>query len=139
MSSTHKTFSLGRKSRRHSYERELPLATSRYEQSTCRLGVAIGIIARFAVRHDLAEDEIHQAASSPVIEARTQPRWTVLGAKQLVQVVKYLSLLFPCGALAPPAVERADGSSRLSAHSRLSAVACFCQSAAIKRNWTLQN
>mmetsp|Transcript_59380 Transcript_59380/g.139085 ORF Transcript_59380/g.139085 Transcript_59380/m.139085 type:complete len:729 (-) Transcript_59380:121-2307(-) len=50
-----------------------------------RLGVAIGIIARFAVRHDLAEDEIRQ-------------------------VVKYLSLLFPCGALAPPDVERADGS-----------------------------
>ncbi|CAE7579422.1 unnamed protein product [Symbiodinium pilosum] len=50
-----------------------------------RLGVAIGIIARFAVRHDLAEDEVHQ-------------------------VVRYLSMLFPCGALAPPAVERADGS-----------------------------
>jgi len=50
-----------------------------------RLGVALGIIARFAVRHDLAEDEIHQ-------------------------VVKYLALLFPCGAVAPPEVERADGS-----------------------------
>ena len=81
--------------------------------------MAIGIIARFAVRHDLAEDEIRQVASSPVKQAMAQPRpvgllWV---PKQLAQVVKYLSLLFPCGALAPPDVERADGSTRLSSNS----------------------
>ena len=39
------------------------MGEARMEQA-CRLGVAIGIIARFAVRHDLAEDEIHQATTS---------------------------------------------------------------------------
>ena len=82
----------------------------------CRLGVAIGIIARFAVRHDLAEDEIHQAAgmrsgsasSSEIVQAET-----VGPMPMSPEVVKYLSTLFPCGAIAPPAVERADGSTGL--------------------------
>jgi len=52
-----------------------------------RLQVAIGITARFVVRHDLSEDEA-------------------------VQVVKYILSLFPCGAVAPSSVERADGSKR---------------------------
>lgn len=52
-----------------------------------RLAVAIGITARFVVRHDLAEEEA-------------------------VQVIKYIVSLFPCGAVAPSSVERADGSKR---------------------------
>eukprot|EP00438_Fugacium_kawagutii_P034981 Skav226090 [mRNA] locus=scaffold4179:11702:17005:- [translate_table: standard] len=52
-----------------------------------RLDVAIGITARFVVRHDLTEEEA---------------------------VVKYIISLFPCGAVAPSCVERADGSDFLS-------------------------
>ncbi|CAJ1406103.1 unnamed protein product [Effrenium voratum] len=52
-----------------------------------RLGVALGVIARFVVRHDMSEEDVRQ-------------------------VVRYIVSLFPCGAVAPPTVERADGSKR---------------------------
>ena len=47
--------------------------------------MALGITARFVVRHDLKDDEA-------------------------MQIVKYILSLFPCGALAPSSVQRADGS-----------------------------
>eukprot|EP00931_Biecheleriopsis_adriatica_P118062 TRINITY_DN93530_c0_g1_i1.p1 TRINITY_DN93530_c0_g1~~TRINITY_DN93530_c0_g1_i1.p1 ORF type:complete len:396 (+),score=78.73 TRINITY_DN93530_c0_g1_i1:66-1190(+) len=49
-----------------------------------KLDSAVSLAARFAVRHELSPEEVTQLA-------------------------RYLVALFPCGAVAPPAVERSDG------------------------------
>eukprot|EP00930_Biecheleria_cincta_P056837 TRINITY_DN42870_c0_g1_i1.p1 TRINITY_DN42870_c0_g1~~TRINITY_DN42870_c0_g1_i1.p1 ORF type:complete len:706 (+),score=107.31 TRINITY_DN42870_c0_g1_i1:33-2120(+) len=54
------------------------------EEVKHKLVAAVELVARFAVRHEIAPEEIQQLA-------------------------RYLVALFPCGAVAPPAVERSDG------------------------------